>query len=183
MIKTKLIINPFSSLYTFVECQSESTVEGEQPQTDSSLMAEKVIAVLEKNGVKIIGAARGKAKKGAKPKMASMRIDIPPSTPTRTIVAVTSVVSSVWEDLINGSRKDGTTGGSYINNKKIQCAEKMIRGAFVELYRGLGLIKKYRYFDNIAPNNLWMLLLGLRILHKCDPLISLVMSFLEKKKN
>ncbi|XP_078182777.1 phosphate 1 [Carex rostrata] len=122
---------------------SESTVEGEQPQTDSSLMAEKVIAVLEKNGVKIIGAARGKAKKGVKPKMASMRIDIPPSTPTRTIVAVTSVVSSVWEDLINGSRKDGTTGGSYVNNKKIQCAEKMIRGAFVELYRGLGLIKKY----------------------------------------
>jgi xenotropic and polytropic retrovirus receptor 1 len=124
-------------------------------------MAEEVIAVLEKNGVKIIGAARSKPKKGLKPKMASMRIDIPPSTPSRTIAAVTSVVSSVWEDLINGSRKDGATGGSYINNKKIQCAEKMIRGAFVELYRGLGLIKKYRYFDNFAPNWYRLLVPGL----------------------
>ncbi|KAJ4802649.1 Phosphate transporter PHO1-1 [Rhynchospora pubera] len=137
------LLSRVNSQSSDLSVQSESTEEADQMQSDSSLMAEEVIAVLEKNGVKIIGAARGKAKKGTKPKMASMRIDIPPSTPTRTIAAVTSVVSSVWEDLINGSRKDGTTGGSYINNKKIQCAEKMIRGAFVELYRGLGLIKKF----------------------------------------
>lgn len=80
----------------------------------------------------------GKTKKG-KPKMA-MRIDIPATTPTRTISAVTSML---WEDLINNPKKDGH--GEFINRKKIQCAEKMIRGAFVELYKGLSLIKTYRY--------------------------------------
>lgn len=71
----------------------------------------------------------------------AMRIDIPATTPTRTIAAVTSML---WEDLVNNPKKlEG--GGEYINRKKIQCAEKMIRGAFVELYRGLGLLKTYRY--------------------------------------
>lgn len=101
-----------------------------------------VIAVLEKNGINFIGAAtrtKTKTKKGMKPKM-SMRIDIPATTPTRTISAVTSML---WEDLVNNPKKEGH--GEFINRKKIQCAEKMIRGAFVELYRGLGLIKTYRY--------------------------------------
>lgn len=83
-------------------------------------------------------ATRGKTKKG-KPQMA-MRIDIPATTPTKTIAAVTSML---WEDLVNNPKKGG--GGEYINRKKIQCAQKMIRGAFVELYRGLGLLKTYRY--------------------------------------
>lgn len=69
----------------------------------------------------------------------AMRIDIPATTPTRTIAAVTSML---WEDLVNNPKKGG---GEYINRKKIQCAEKMIRGAFVELYKGLGLLKTYRY--------------------------------------
>lgn len=86
----------------------------------------------------INAATMGKTKKG-KPKMA-MRIDIPATTPTRTISAVTSML---WEDLINNPKKDGH--GEFINRKKIQCAEKMIRGAFVELYKGLSLIKTYRY--------------------------------------
>lgn len=80
---------------------------------------------------------RGKTKKG-KPKLA-MRIDIPATTPTKTIAAVTTML---WEDLVNNPKKVG--GGEHINRKKVQCAEKMIRGAFVELYRGLGLLKTYR---------------------------------------
>lgn len=70
----------------------------------------------------------------------SMRIEIPTTTPTRSISAVTSML---WEDLVNNPKKEGA--GDFINRKKIQCAEKMIRGAFVELYRGLGLLKTYRF--------------------------------------
>lgn len=101
-----------------------------------------VISALEKNGINLVGAAtRGKTKKG-KPKV-SMRIDIPATTPTRTITAVTSML---WEDLVNNPKKEG----EYINRKKLQCAEKMIRGAFVELYRGLGLLKTYSSLNMVA---------------------------------
>lgn len=107
---------------------------------------DEVVAALEKNGINFVNTAvRGKTKKG-KPKM-GMRIDIPATTPTKTIAAVTTML---WEDLVNNPKKAG--GGEYINRKKIQCAEKMIRGAFVELYRGLGLLKTYRcaYFIYIV---------------------------------
>lgn len=98
-----------------------------------------VIAALERNGVSFVGAtARSKTKSNGKPKM-TMRIDIPATTPTRMITAVTSML---WEDLVNNPRKDGPA--DFINRKKIQYAEKMIRGAFVELYKGLGLLKTYR---------------------------------------
>ncbi|KAL7591440.1 phosphate transporter PHO1 [Lactuca sativa] len=112
---------------------------GEGTQTND------VISALEKNGINLLGAAtRGKTKKG-KPKMA-MRIDIPATTPTRTITAVTSML---WEDLVNNPKKEGGPS-DYINRKKIQCAEKMIRGAFVELYRGLGLLKTYSSLNMVA---------------------------------
>ena len=84
---------------------------------------------------------RTKKKKG-KPNMA-WRIDIPATTPARAITAVTSML---WEDLVNNPKKEGSR--EYINNRKIQCAEKMIRKAFVELYRGLGLLKTYRLLFN-----------------------------------
>ncbi|XP_076944187.1 phosphate transporter PHO1-like, partial [Bidens hawaiensis] len=110
--------------------------DGAEPQTDDMIQA------LEKNGINVIGAAtKGKTKDG-KPKM-SMRINIPATTPTRTITAVTSML---WEDLVNNPKKHG----EYINRKKLQCAEKMIRGAFVELYRGLGLLKTYSSLNMVA---------------------------------
>ncbi|XP_071713702.1 phosphate transporter PHO1-like [Rutidosis leptorrhynchoides] len=119
------------------------------PTSDSETASEfggettdEVISALEKNGINIVGAAtRGKTKKG-KPKT-SMRIDIPATTPTRTITAVTSML---WEDIVNNPKKQG----DYINRKKLQCAEKMIRGAFVELYRGLGLLKTYSSLNMVA---------------------------------
>lgn len=108
------------------------------PTSTELTQTDEAIAALERNGVSFTNTAtRGKTKKG-KPKMA-MRIDIPNNTPTRTISAVTSML---WEDLVNNPKKEGP--GEFINRKKIQCAEKMIRGAFVELYRGLGLLKTYR---------------------------------------
>ncbi|KAL2469675.1 Phosphate transporter PHO1 [Abeliophyllum distichum] len=106
-----------------------------------------VVAALEKNGINFINSAtttRAKTKKG-KPKVA-LRIDIPATTPSRTIAAVTSML---WEDLVNNSKKELGTA-DIINRKKIQCAEKMIRGAFVELYRGLGLLKTYSSLNMLA---------------------------------
>ena len=69
-----------------------------------------------------------------------MRVDIPMMMPTRVI---STVKSTLWEDIaLKKPKKEGQ--GDLINRKKTQCAEKMIRGAFVELYRGLGLLKTYR---------------------------------------
>lgn len=114
--------------------------------TAAATETDDVIAALERNGVSFINAAssRAKTKKG-KPKVA-MRIDIPAETPARTISAVTSML---WEDLVNNPKKESGVG-EFINRKKIQCAEKMIRGAFVELYRGLGLLKTYSSLNMVA---------------------------------
>ncbi|XP_057478050.1 phosphate transporter PHO1-like isoform X2 [Actinidia eriantha] len=68
-----------------------------------------------------------------------MRVDIPASTPARTI---SSVTSTLREDIVlKKPKKEGQ--GDLITRKKTQCDEKKIRGAFVELYRGLGLLKTY----------------------------------------
>lgn len=116
-----------------MECDGTPTAASE---------TEDVIAALERNGVSFVAAAaRSKAKAGSnngKPRTA-MRIEMPATTPTRTAAAATSVL---WEDLVNNPKKDGPT--DFVNRKKIQYAEKKIRGAFVELYKGLGLLKTYR---------------------------------------
>ncbi|XVF38497.1 hypothetical protein REPUB_Repub20aG0107200 [Reevesia pubescens] len=123
---------------------SENPSELNDSSTEISEIDE-VIAALERNGVNFINStsSRAKTKKG-KPKMA-MRIDIPATNPTRTISAVTSMF---WEDLVNNPKKEGP--GDFINRKKIQCAEKMIRSAYVELYKGLGLLKTYSSLNMVA---------------------------------
>ncbi|XP_008813337.2 phosphate transporter PHO1-2-like [Phoenix dactylifera] len=136
-----------SSLSSFSESAAET--DPMPPSSGGSPVAGEVIAALERNGVSFIGSARSKAKKCGKSKAraAAMRIDIPATTPGRTISAVTSII---WEDLVNSARMDGSGGGEQINQKKIQRAEKMIRGAFVELYRGLGLLRTYSSLNMMA---------------------------------
>ncbi|XP_027367394.1 phosphate transporter PHO1-like [Abrus precatorius] len=115
---------------------------GESEETNSEM--EEVISTLEKNGLSFVNSAmRVKTKKG-KPQMA-MRIDIPATTPTQALTAVTSLL---WEDLVNTPMKPGY--GEFINKRKIQYAEKMIRSAFVELYKGLGLLKTYSSLNMVA---------------------------------
>ncbi|KAE8714640.1 long-chain-alcohol oxidase FAO1-like [Hibiscus syriacus] len=107
---------------------------------------------VRKNGVKFMNSTPAaatsgtKRENGGKPKVA-VRIDIPATTPTRTILAVTSML---WEDLINNPMKQDPAAGNFINRKKIQRAEKMIRTAFVELYRGLELLKTYGSLNMVA---------------------------------
>ncbi|OWM85777.1 hypothetical protein CDL15_Pgr023710 [Punica granatum] len=119
------------------------------PTLTAASETDEVIAALERNGLSFVGVAtRSKAKaagNNGKPPKTAMRIEIPATTPTRTITAVTS---ALWEDLVNNPRKDGPA--DFINRKKIQYAEKMIRGAFVELYRGLGLLKTYSSLNMTA---------------------------------
>lgn len=73
----------------------------------------------------------------------SLRIHIPLTNPSRTFSAITYLL---WDDLVNqSSKKRGPEGCRlHINKTKLRHAEKMIRGAFIELYKGLGYLKTYR---------------------------------------
>jgi xenotropic and polytropic retrovirus receptor 1 len=111
----------------------------EEAQSEQVPVVEDVIAALERNGVSFIGSARSKVRKEAKPKTDVIRIDIQGTTPTLSFM-------NFWESLVNGLQKEGERGNGYhLNHMKIQRAEKMIRDALVELYKGLEHMKKYRY--------------------------------------
>ncbi|KAM3705750.1 hypothetical protein ACJW30_03G105200 [Castanea mollissima] len=79
----------------------------------------------------------------------NLRINIPLTTPTRTFSALSYLV---WEDLMNPSSKKGCPEGRklQVNRTKLHHAEKMIRGAYVELYKGLGYLKTYRTLNMLA---------------------------------
>ncbi|KAJ4710614.1 Phosphate transporter PHO1-like protein [Melia azedarach] len=79
----------------------------------------------------------------------NLRINIPLTTPTRTFSAVSYLL---WEDLVNQSSKKVPEGSNrlHINKKKLHHAEKMIRGALIELYKGLGYLKTYRNLNMLA---------------------------------
>jgi len=74
----------------------------------------------------------------------NLRINIPLTTPSRTFSAISYLV---WGDLVSQSSKKCNPEGSklHINKTKLHHAEKMIKGAFIELYKGLGYLKTYRY--------------------------------------
>ncbi|KAL7001288.1 Phosphate transporter PHO1 1 [Sarracenia purpurea var. burkii] len=80
----------------------------------------------------------------------NLRIHIPLTNPSRTFSAITYLL---WDDLINQSaKKCGQEGSSrlHINKTKLHQSEKMIRGAFIELYKGLGYLKTYRNLNMLA---------------------------------
>ncbi|KAK9137758.1 hypothetical protein Sjap_008352 [Stephania japonica] len=129
--------------------ESGSELEETLSSTTSSPTSD-IVSATERNVVMNFNGSPARSpskssKIGNKPKTMGMRIDIPATTPTRTITALTSML---WEDLVNNPKKEGP--GDFIYRKKIQCAEKMIRGAFVELYRGLGLLKTYSSLNMVA---------------------------------
>ncbi|KAJ8631116.1 hypothetical protein MRB53_024439 [Persea americana] len=138
----------------------KDNTEQEQPQEESSLCE------FERNEVECTESPRSDdtgeviKSKGDERKMRTLsgrifnwqgknlRMNIPLTTPTRTISAITYLV---WEDLVNQSKKCGPEGGKlHINKAKLQRAEKMIKGAFIELYKGLGYLKTYRNLNMLA---------------------------------
>lgn len=128
--------------------------------TDQEQLQESTMCGLERNEVESTESPRSddtgrvKKSKGDERKMRTLsgrifnwqgknlRMNIPLTTPTRTISAITDLVR---EDLVNQPKKFGPEGGKlHINKTKLHHAEKMIKGAFIELYKGLGYLKTYR---------------------------------------
>ncbi|XP_006643658.1 phosphate transporter PHO1-1-like [Oryza brachyantha] len=76
----------------------------------------------------------------------SLKISIPLTTPCRTI-------DLLWDDLVAGhqhSKNKCDSGSLSINKTKLRHAEKMIKGALVELYKGLGYLTTYRNLNMMA---------------------------------
>ncbi|GAB2217751.1 hypothetical protein Drorol1_Dr00000962 [Drosera rotundifolia] len=125
----------------------DSSTNGQESPSDTT--TNELLATLQKNGIHVITApiTQSKlAKNGSgKPKMA-MKVNVSALASAKSMC---SAMSGMWEDLLNSPRKDGTGDGN-INRKKIQCAEKMIRGAFMEFYRGLSLSNTYRSLNMVA---------------------------------
>ncbi|PKI78600.1 hypothetical protein CRG98_000977, partial [Punica granatum] len=70
---------------------------------------------------------------------------------TTSTLSITAFTSMLWEDLAgHNSKNKNCPGDLVLKRKKVQCAEKMIRRAFVELYRGLGLLKNYSSLNMVA---------------------------------
>ncbi|XP_062167299.1 phosphate transporter PHO1 [Alnus glutinosa] len=107
---------------------SEGSIElVESPMSET----DEAIAALQRNGVSFVNSETKTKTKEGKPKTA-MKIDTPATT-----------AAVLLEDLVNNPRKELGPVESNINRNKVQCAEKAIRTAFVELYKGLGLLRKY----------------------------------------
>ncbi|XP_062221606.1 phosphate transporter PHO1-2-like isoform X2 [Phragmites australis] len=128
---------------------ADGSVEAQQARVaEGAAVAEEVMAALERNGVSFVGGGLAKAKKDGSGKLlmgrgallqlpATVRIDIPPTSPGRAAL-------KVWEELVNVLRKDGADpAAAFVHRKKVQHAEKNIRDAFMALYRGLELLKKF----------------------------------------
>ncbi|KAL5227099.1 hypothetical protein ABZP36_015364 [Zizania latifolia] len=84
----------------------------------------------------------------------NLKINIPLTTPSRTISALTDLLW-VWDDVGGQPKKrsdsDAAAGiGLGVNKTKLRHAEKMIKGAFVELYKGLGYLATYRNLNMMA---------------------------------
>nr|QKR72419.1 PHO1spx/nLuc/HA fusion protein [Cloning vector OsPHO1pNFG] len=137
------------------QSMSDGSLELQQAQvSEGAAVADEVMAALERNGVSFVGLAGkkdGKTKDGSGKGRgggggggggvlqlpATVRIDIPATSPGRAAL-------KVWEELVNVLRKDGADpAAAFVHRKKIQHAEKNIRDAFMALYRGLELLKKF----------------------------------------
>ncbi|EES07731.1 phosphate transporter PHO1-2 [Sorghum bicolor] len=142
-----LLSSPF--VVASPQSMSDGSVELQQARVaEGAAVAEEVMAALERNGVSFVGGGLGKAKKDGSGKQlmgraallqlpATVRIDIPPTSPGRAAL-------KVWEELVNVLRKDGADpAAAFVHRKKVQHAEKNIRDAFLALYRGLELLKKF----------------------------------------
>lgn len=82
----------------------------------------------------------------------SLKITIPLTTPSRTISALTDIL---WDELAvshfsSSSKKCIPDGKQSVSKTKLRHAEKMIKRAFVELYKGLGYLATYRSLNMMA---------------------------------
>ncbi|XP_057528617.1 phosphate transporter PHO1 homolog 1-like isoform X1 [Amaranthus tricolor] len=73
----------------------------------------------------------------------NIAMNIPLTTPTQAISAISSLI---WEDIIGNN----SSRGFHTKKGNLHHARKMIKGAFVELYKGLNYLKTYRNLNMLA---------------------------------
>lgn len=87
-----------------------------------------------------------------------VRLIIPRTTPAATIAALTQML---WEDVFRQSKRASTAYRGRedytVSQKKVQSATLMLRAAYIEFYRGLGLLKSYRLENllSLVVSSLW----------------------------
>ncbi|KAK3155520.1 hypothetical protein QOZ80_2BG0204260 [Eleusine coracana subsp. coracana] len=122
------------------QSMSDGSLEVQQMRVaEGAAVADEVMAALERNGVNFVGkpAKKHNTNKLQLQMPSTLRIDIPATSPGRAAL-------KVWEELVNVLRKDGADpAAAFVHRKKVQHAEKNIRDAFLALYRGLDLLKKF----------------------------------------
>jgi hypothetical protein len=116
-------------------------VEADEVMDEGAVVADEVMASLERNGVSFRGLPGRKyaAALHMPSTPSTVRIDIPATNPGRAAL-------KAWEELVNVLLKEGVkSAAAFVHRRKIQHAEKNIRDAFMALHRGLQLLNKFRY--------------------------------------
>lgn len=80
----------------------------------------------------------------------NVKIKIPLTNPSRTFSAISYLINQ------SSSKKNGPDEGNKlrISKKKLSHAEKMIKGALTELFKGLNYLKTYRNLNMLAFMNI-----------------------------
>ncbi|KAL2559365.1 Phosphate transporter PHO1-like protein 1 [Forsythia ovata] len=146
-----------------ISCDEESTKDRTELEPEIELELENSTDEIEKNDMQLLDSSKSdelrksillKRQRSLSSRVINcqgknLRIHIPLTNPTRTFSAITYLL---WDDLVNQSSKKCDPEGNklHINKKKLHHAEKMIKGALVELYKGLGYLKTYRNLNMLA---------------------------------
>ncbi|XP_056161400.1 phosphate transporter PHO1 homolog 1-like [Syzygium oleosum] len=158
-----------ASISCAISCEEESIVKGQ----DQEQMQEKKVLELDELGTSdelpLTESAKwdeagksGTIKREYSNKLRSLssrsfscqgknlKVNIPLTTPSRAFLAISDLVR---EDLISPASKKCNSEGNnkmQINRTKLQHAEKMIKKALIELYKGLGYLNTYRNLNMLA---------------------------------
>nr|VDD63859.1 unnamed protein product [Brassica oleracea] len=154
------------SISCTISCEEDSV----RSRTDQMQLQESCLDDLENNGVGALETPRSEESikinsEDSKLRTVSgrvfncqgknLKIKIPLTNPSRTFSAISYLIK---EDLINqsSSKKCGPDGVNKlrISKKKLSHAEKMIKGALTELYKGLNYLKTYRSLNMLAFMNI-----------------------------
>ncbi|KAF2609340.1 hypothetical protein F2Q68_00046106 [Brassica cretica] len=154
------------SISCTISCEEDSV----RSRTDQMQLQESCLEDLENNGVGALETPRSEESikinsEDSKLRTVSgrvfncqgknLKIKIPLTNPSRTFSAISYLIK---EDLINqsSSKKCGPDGVNKlrISKKKLSHAEKMIKGALTELYKGLNYLKTYRSLNMLAFMNI-----------------------------
>lgn len=154
------------SISCTISCEEDSV----RSRTEQMQLQESCLEDLENNGEEVLESPRSEEpikinNEDSKLRTVSgrvfscqgknLKIKIPLTNPSRTFSAISYLIK---EDLINpsSSKKCGPDGVNKlrISKKKLSHAEKMIKGALTELYKGLNYLKTYRSLNMLAFMNI-----------------------------